>query len=37
MPVGTWEVSIVTARGRRDVQSVEVRAGETARFLSRVK
>ncbi len=37
LPVGSWEVSIVTPRGRRDARVVDVRAGETARFTSTAK
>jgi hypothetical protein len=37
LPVGTWNISLVTPRGRRDARTVEVRAGETTTFLSVVK
>ncbi|MBM4279823.1 MAG: PEGA domain-containing protein [Deltaproteobacteria bacterium] len=37
MPAGVWEVSIVTPRGRRETRSVEVRAGDVGRFVSKAK
>jgi hypothetical protein len=37
LPAGTWNVSLLSPRGRRDNQVVEVRAGETTLLVSKVR
>jgi hypothetical protein len=37
LPAGTWKVSVVSPRGRRDTQTVDVRAGATTVLVSKVR
>jgi serine/threonine protein kinase len=37
MPAGTWDVAIITPRGRRELRTLAVRDGETAVFASKAK
>jgi hypothetical protein len=37
LPAGTWSVSLLSPRGRRDTQTVEVRPGQTTFVVSKVR